>query len=282
MVQKKTILSLSMIIMLGLLLFSMALYLDKSHLKAIEVVDRSNSAMEFHVDTISVTDSVTVAGWSFKQGESIEKVNCSIILENVNTKKAYELPTKMVLRADISLAFPDGNDYSKSGFIAKAKASKLSLDKDDYEIIIRYFNNDNELFVRTGEYVSKVREVPILTTDNTGVLFSVDKLEAKKKKLTVTGWALIEGQAILEGDTKIILRNSRTDKAYVIPTKMVERPDLNTVFPDGPDYTKSGFTATVDTWRFDLKYAPHEVVIAYFKDGNERYIPTGQYVVIDE
>ncbi|NLZ83266.1 MAG: hypothetical protein GX915_06350, partial [Clostridiales bacterium] len=48
------------------------------------------------------------------------------------------------------------------------------------------------------------------------------------------------------------------------------------------DYTKSGFSAIVDTWKFDLKYDPHEVVIGYFKDGNEQYIATGQYVVIDE
>lgn len=282
MVSKKTIISLSTIIILAILLFVIILYIDKSYLKPIKVVETDTSDVGFHIDTLSLTDSITVAGWSFLQGESIEEVDCSVILENVNTKEALELPTNMQLRADMNLAFPDEYDYTKSGFIAKAKTSKLNLDEDDYEIIIKYFNNENQLFLRTGEYVSKVREIEVPGTDTTGILFSIDKLEAKKKKLTVNGWALIEGQSILEGDTKVILRNHRTNKGYEIPTEMVERPDLNRVFPDGADYTQSGFTATVDTWKFDLKYDPHEVFIGYFKDGNKLYIPTGQYVVIDE
>lgn len=282
MVQKKTILSLSSIIILAILLFSMILYLDKSYLKPIKVVETSNAGMGFHIDTLNITDQITVAGWSFLEGESIEEVDCSVVLENVTTKEAYELPTNIELRADMNLAFPDGNDYSKSGFIAKVKTKKLNLDEDDYEIIIKYFNNENQLFVRTGEYVSKVREVIVAETDTTGILYSIDKLEAKKKKLSVSGWAFIEGQTIHNGDSKIILRNNRTGKGYEIPTKLVERADLNDVFSHGVDYSKSGFTSTVDTWKFDLKYDPHEIVIGYFKDGNELYIPTGQYVVVDE
>lgn len=282
MISKKTILSLSTIIMLGILLFVMVLHLDKSNLKPIKVVETPTSKMEFHFDVVNVSDSIRIEGWSFLEGESIEKVDCSIVLENIDTKEAFELPTNMLLRADMNLAFPDEYDYTKSGFLAKAKTSKFSLDLHDYEIIIKYFNNENELFLRTGEYVTKVREIQIPELDGTGVLFSVDHLEAKKKKLTVSGWALIEGQTMIEGHTKIILRNNRTNKGYVIPTKTLAREDLNSVFSDGADYTRAGFLAIVDTWKFDLKYDPHEVVIGYFQDGNERYIPTGQYVVIED
>ena len=141
---------------LGIILFCLLLYFNESYIHKVEIVNYApDNILEYCIDSVEMDEYITVNGWSYVPGENINTYDCNILLQEIGTENIYILPTTMVDRTDVTQSYDDGYNYNHSGFMARARLGQFNYANKDYEIIIRYFNNENEYYVKTSKTVSK-------------------------------------------------------------------------------------------------------------------------------
>jgi len=94
---------------------------------------------------------VSISGWAFIENEPPKIFNCSILLKSTITNECIEIPTTLVKRSDLNDLFTDGTDYTHSGFFTKVNVNKINLANNDYEILIKYFNNGHQIIIDTKQ-----------------------------------------------------------------------------------------------------------------------------------
>lgn len=107
------------------------------------------------------TNILSIKGWAVLKGESIKSYKCNVILKDKETGSLLRLPTKLVIRKDVTEALKssDSNfNYDKSGFIARVRLDKIEKSLQNYEIYLDYKNNDANLFVKTGVFLAEKGE----------------------------------------------------------------------------------------------------------------------------
>lgn len=268
------------------ILFSFAVAVDRGKIRRWTEALVTEDIVSYVIDSVQVTENVTIQGWALILGEETETVDCNVMLVGEESGERWVLPTMVMERNDLTEAFLDGVDYSKAGFLANIQKDRLSLDREDYRIYLEYLTNGHSYLVPTNQMVRAVRETLWQETDSrdAGISFMVDSVAAKNKILTISGWLFGKEDIKSPTRTEVLLLNSRTGKAYTIPTDAVERVDLIESFSDFSDssFEQAGFVASVEVWRFDFGYDNFEVCLRYTNEKGTYMIHTGQYVNLEE
>ncbi|WP_026885123.1 hypothetical protein [Clostridium beijerinckii] len=106
----------------------------------------------------NISNYVTIKGWAFIDGEEIKTFNCHLVLRDKENGDCMELPTKLVIRKDVTDAFKaleNKFNYDKSGFEGKVSLNKLNKPISNYEICLDYMNNNSRIFLKTGILLSE-------------------------------------------------------------------------------------------------------------------------------
>lgn len=283
-VEKKTVRLGMAGILLVSVLFSFAVAADRGRIRTETEATVLENDVDYAIDSVLITEDVKIQGWAMVLGEVINIADCNVMLVGEESKEVFILPTMIVERADLTEVFQDGTDYTKAGFLANIAKDRLSLDKEDYRIYLEYLTNRRRDLVATDKKVSAVRETTWQETDTSeaNISYVLDSITVKSKVLTINGWLFRSGDAGKETKTEVLLLNSHTGKAYLLPTDIVVRMDLEQIFPENGSLEHAGFTTSIETWRFDFGYDNFEICLRY-TNGSEVYtIHTGEYVNPDE
>ncbi len=282
--KKKTVrISMAVILFISLL-FSFAVAAEKGNIRTETTAQVTENIVSYAIDSIQTEEEIQIQGWALIQGEEMEEVNCNVVLIGEQSKEQWILPTMIIERTDLTEAFSDGIDYRKAGFLANIRSERLSLEQEDYAIYLEYLTNGHSYLVPTKKQVRIIKEIPWQETDPTEaeISFLLDSVTAQKKVLTIEGWLFCPKDFGKTTKTEVLLLNSRTGKAYLIPTDPVERLDLAAHFPEDIFSKEAGFTASLETWRFDFGYDSFEVCLRYTGESEVFMIHTGQYVDLEE
>lgn len=138
-------------------LICLIVYRDTSKLTNIDVDDLTETEdMDFEVENISVGSPETIIeGWALYPNGLITSWDMQVVLYNSEKDEYVGLPTRMSFRDDVAANYPSGNQYSYSGFYAKAITNRIISVDVEYEICIVYKNNTDKFIVYTGSYVGR-------------------------------------------------------------------------------------------------------------------------------
>ncbi len=125
-------------------------------LSGFQEIDAVNSTVGIAIDQIINDDNnLIIVGWAAKFGDKILKYNCHAALLDSEEERLYVLPTSMMRREGVTLAYGmTDSEYDLSGFDSRAMKCFLPDNIEKMEIIIVYQNNDENMICHTGQYVS--------------------------------------------------------------------------------------------------------------------------------
>jgi hypothetical protein len=141
---------------LGLiLLFCAAMIIDFNQVETLRNITITDEHMvQWELDPVKFgAHHVTISGWALVELEPLTEFDTSIILQDTATGKSIQLPTTVVKRGELNEKYPDGTDYSQCGFLAKANSTLIHLDTTSYKVLLKYFNNDHQVYVDTGQLI---------------------------------------------------------------------------------------------------------------------------------
>ena len=96
---------------------------------------------------------VTITGWALVPLEPLLEFDTAVLLQDITGGRILQLPTTTVERKELNDLYTDGIDYSPHGFLAKASTGRLHLDTTRYRLILKYFNNDHQFYIDTGQII---------------------------------------------------------------------------------------------------------------------------------
>lgn len=97
-----------------------------------------------HIDLLeSEGKKIEIAGWAYKEGEEVGKVNCNYVLKNQETGKMYLMRTKM--EENINLL--DDEEHKMAGL--HAQCLKFGVPKGWYDIYVLYQNDGEDILAFT-------------------------------------------------------------------------------------------------------------------------------------
>jgi hypothetical protein len=69
--------------------------------------------------------------------------------------KAYELPTVIVTKEELTNYTSDEIDHSNSGFFSIVNKEIINYDNYTFKILIKYYSDGNRFFIDTDQILSK-------------------------------------------------------------------------------------------------------------------------------
>lgn len=150
-VNKNFITTTFIIFMFCVFAFCVIQIIDYSITHSINITDiDEDNIIEWDIDTVNIdTYYIAIGGWALIPNEELTEYDVNIVLENTETKEAVELPTMLYEREDLNEIYTDGTDYTNYGFLSRVNKLLIDYEDNSYEIYIKYFNNDHNLFVKT-------------------------------------------------------------------------------------------------------------------------------------
>ncbi|CAG9713315.1 conserved hypothetical protein [Clostridium neonatale] len=137
------------------MLFCICVYNDNQKIENISLsnVKYNEESIEYYIDNVRQSDNtIQIIGWVIKRGESIKRVDTNILLKDLETNEVFKINTRMNKRENLNEAFNDGNNYMYGGFFSKVFKRKLNSNHE-YEILILYNNNDNNILINTNQTI---------------------------------------------------------------------------------------------------------------------------------
>lgn len=110
----------------------------------------------FGVDTFEITDEfLNVSGWLVYpgHGQYNNLFNKQVWLQNLDSKEIFMLKTKAVVRTDITKVMADQVDYDRAGFESTISLSSTFLESGNYELLLCYQYQGENLVIDTGRRV---------------------------------------------------------------------------------------------------------------------------------
>lgn len=111
-------------------------------------------------------------------------------------------------------------------------------------------------------------------------IYDVALISNKSNKSTISGYIFQLTQAEDDVPIKMYLRNVDTDKYTWVKLQQQDRPDVESFYADGTDYTACGFTGEISNRK--LKKATYQICLCYNYDHSylalNKYIVNGQLV----
>ena len=146
--------------MIGIYLFTMRQLYER-----FEIIEDDFSWV-YQIDSIEEIDGkLQINGWAFALNEDAKKENCEIILYDTETGKGVYPKMSYESREDVNEYFLCEYDYTESGFVASISTTKLQLENNVYEILLRvegkrsvfsanvYYSNGKITYVHPNEFI---------------------------------------------------------------------------------------------------------------------------------
>lgn len=155
-VERKVILTIIGLLIIGIITFIGLIYWDVSKVKELGIIniENDNSIIYNVPDPDEKNGYIMIEGaYAFIPGEEIKIFNTYVVLQDVESKKCYRVPTISKEDKQINEKYTSDIDFSNSGFSAYFKASKLDVKNRKYEILIWYGNDKHDSYVCTGKYI---------------------------------------------------------------------------------------------------------------------------------
>ena len=128
---------------------------------------------------------------------------------------------------------------------------------------------------------SVIYPIKITAVDNKSIVkWNIDKISYSTHYIKISGWAFVFNEEPAGIDFNLVLENTRTKDSIVISTVFVDRPDLNTEFTDGTDYSHNGFYSRVNKKQLDLNNNSYEIYLMYFNNTHRVFVKTNQMLSI--
>jgi Orthoreovirus membrane fusion protein p10. len=103
----------------------------------IQTTEQSNGRNCFYIN-----------GWFIEEGVPSGHSKFNIVLRSVNTGDYYRIPTKILVRSDVTKNLNDGINYNQSGFMCYIPLEELFHENDyNYNIIFEIRDGDSDIFV---------------------------------------------------------------------------------------------------------------------------------------
>jgi len=155
-VDKKFVIKICVLGLLVIFILCILQILDYSLVHPVNIKDiAAEGQIEWQIDMIKVDSHyIAITGWAFVPGQEPENLSIGVVLQNVSTKDTLELPNTIVVRDDINDHYVDEIDYSKSGFLSRVNRILLDLDKESYNIYLKFVRHDQSVFIKTTQVLS--------------------------------------------------------------------------------------------------------------------------------
>ena len=126
---------------------------------------------------------------------------------------------------------------------------------------------------------TRIRPLPPMTvTENNPVVWQLNPVDYGDHFITITGWALIPGEALEKFTAHVVLENTASGELTQIRTMMLPMKQLNDDFPDGIDYTNYGFLAKANQRAIDLSQNSYLIFLHYQHNGHDYFLDLGQTI----
>ena len=122
-------------------------------------------------------------------------------------------------------------------------------------------------------HVQSFQPIPV-STDHP-VQWTLDQAQYGSHHITLTGWALVEGELPVKFDLAVILQDHLTGEYLEIPTTLMVNDELDQTFADGVDYSHSGFLPKINRNRLNLVNNSYRVFLDYRNNDHQYFIDTG-------
>lgn len=154
--KNKTIIIIAIVLTL---VFVLSFIFFKNNIQKITKISINNQNLNgnnyiFHINNIDIKKGYNIIdGYIYKNNEKIETSTIKLILEDINTKQAYLIPTYVYYKEDL---VDDNNNYGWSGFTSYIDNNIFNIDTNDYNIYLYTVFNDEEVIVTTNIKTSEL------------------------------------------------------------------------------------------------------------------------------
>ncbi|MFA9375922.1 MAG: hypothetical protein ACERKZ_04120 [Lachnotalea sp.] len=155
-VEKKSILLIVFLLAFCIIIFIGLIYWDISKVEDLGIinVDNDNSIVYSMPQTKQENGYTIIEGaYAFIPGEEIKTFNTYVVLQDVESKNCFKIPTINKKEEKINEDYISDIDYSNSGFSAYVKSNKLDFKNKKYQVLIWYGNDKHNSYVYTGIYI---------------------------------------------------------------------------------------------------------------------------------
>lgn len=105
------------------------------------------------IDNVDIGKYLIIEGWALKGDSPIRTYECYVALEDGVTGQVYKLPTAMVVRNDVCSQYNLSEEYMNCGFYSKSLKKSIQLEKHDWEIILLYKHNGEQIYYHTNRFI---------------------------------------------------------------------------------------------------------------------------------
>lgn len=156
---KRFFILLALFLVVCSLLVCLIFYLDDSKIEKVNLSNyKENENIVWKINKKSIKNNkLNIEGYAYIKKEKLKSVDCNVVLRNCKTNEELRIPTCIrTVDVDKFNATEVFERFKKSDsyyFISNVSCKKVQLDKNEYEIVIEYKNNNHRYVVNTGEYV---------------------------------------------------------------------------------------------------------------------------------
>lgn len=124
--------------------------------------------------------------------------------------------------------------------------------------------------------VKNLNEGYVLCLDN--VQHEYEDTPLVNDSLRISGWMIKPGEDTNSVRMRIVLRDDDTGEYLVLPTALLQRPDVTANYDDGHNYDVSGFEVKISPRKIDLENSKYMLMMLYFLNGEEFLIELNQAI----
>ena len=137
------------------------------------------------------------------------------------------------------------------------------------------------ILVRNENHITKMDSDRISLADPAEYRYAAENISWQKDEISVTkdyvqisGWILKSGTGVNSVAIKVGIRDLDTGELSILPTDVIERPDVTEMMNDGNDYNYSGFSVKIPYWDKLDTDTDYELIIQYdLNDDPQVYVP---------
>jgi hypothetical protein len=236
----------------------------------VETKNIKSNVDDLRIETSGNNKVLVIKGWAFKQNVKEKSRELFVVFKLKSTYLVYDLDNDNVLRPGVTKHFKLDGGVDNHGFEGRLPIEEF-LDST-YQIGYIIKDESGQFFTMSGKEAvfsngtAKVQDVkipdnrvsiPLKPTTNK-IQYSFEKYDSSANKLTVRGWAYLEGMNANSIKTYIVLKGTKTTAVFSV---IVEpRKDVTSYFKKtGLDLDLSGFSCKIDGR--DLENGKYQVCI---------------------
>lgn len=114
-----------------------------------------------------------------------------------------------------------------------------------------------------------VRDFDVCGTETGEYIYCFDTISGNGDT-DISGWMIHKGESVRSIAIKLVLKETDSDTAYIIPTEIKAREDVTTAMNDGCSYDNCGFYVYKDNIGSKLDINKKDYEIYFYSDYNSR------------